>query len=99
MATGRRMAPGSPAAGGGDHGTVATVDAAAAFADDEPLDPAAGAGWLDEEVQAVAVFVSSWRGAADVRGTSPVRVHRGDNVRIISVRCARKQEIDHYERN
>ena len=26
-----------------------------------------------------------------------VCTHRGDNVRIISVRRARKQEIDHYE--
>ena len=26
-----------------------------------------------------------------------VCAHRGDNVRIISVRRARKQEIDHYE--
>jgi uncharacterized DUF497 family protein len=28
-----------------------------------------------------------------------VCVHRGDNVRIISVRRARKQEIDRYESN
>ena len=28
-----------------------------------------------------------------------VCAHRGDNVRIISVRRARKQEIDHYESN
>lgn len=28
-----------------------------------------------------------------------VCVHRGRNVRIISVRRARKQEIDHYESN
>ena len=28
-----------------------------------------------------------------------VCAHRGDNVRIISARRARKQEIDHYESN
>ena len=28
-----------------------------------------------------------------------VCAHRGDNVRIISMRRARKQEIDHYESN
>ena len=38
---------------------------AAAAADDEPLDPASGPAGLDEEVQAVPVCVSSWRGVAD----------------------------------
>ena len=41
---------------------------AAAAADDEPLDPASGAAGLDEQVQAVAVGVPSWRCGADEGG-------------------------------
>ena len=41
---------------------------AAAASDDEPLDPAAGAGGLHEEVQPVAVGVPSRRGGADEGG-------------------------------
>ena len=43
----------------------AESELAAATADDEPLYPASCAGGLDEEVQAVAVCVPSWRGTAD----------------------------------
>ena len=41
---------------------------AASSADDEPLDPAAGAGRLHEQVQPVAVSVPSWRGGTDEGG-------------------------------
>ena len=41
---------------------------AAPSADDEPLDQAAGAGGLDEEVQPVAVSVPSLRGGTDEGG-------------------------------
>ena len=41
---------------------------AASSADDEPLDPAAGAGGLDEKVQPVAVSVPSLRGGTDEGG-------------------------------
>ncbi len=41
---------------------------AAPAADDEPLDPASRPGGLDEQVQAVAVSVSSWRGGTDEGG-------------------------------
>ena len=37
-------------------------------ADDEPLDPASGAGGLDEQVQPVAVSVPSWRSGTDEGG-------------------------------
>ena len=40
----------------------------AARADHEPLDPASGAGRLDEEVQPVPVRVASWRGGTDEGG-------------------------------
>jgi len=41
---------------------------AAPAADDEPLDPASGAGGLDDEVQALAVAVPSGRSGADEGG-------------------------------
>ena len=41
---------------------------AAPAADDEPLDPASGAGRLDEQAQAVAVRVASGRGGTDEGG-------------------------------
>ena len=41
---------------------------AASSAEDEPLDPASSAGRLDEQVQAVAVGVASWRGGTDEGG-------------------------------
>ena len=45
---------------------------AAPSANDEPLDPAAGAGRLNERVQPVAVGVSSWRGGTDEGGRKGV---------------------------
>ena len=41
----------------------------ASSADDEPLDPASGAGGLDKEVQPVAVGVPSWLRRADEGGS------------------------------
>ena len=46
----------------------AETEFAAPAADDEPLDPASGAGRLDEQVQPVAVSVPSWRGGTDEGG-------------------------------
>ena len=46
----------------------AETEFAASSADDEPLDPAAGAGRLHEQVQPVAVSVPSWRGGTDEGG-------------------------------
>ena len=41
---------------------------AAPAADDDPLDPASRSGGLDEQIQAVAVRVPSWRGGTDKGG-------------------------------
>ena len=46
----------------------AETEFAPSSADDEPLDPASGAGWLDEEVQPVPVCVPSWWGGTDEGG-------------------------------
>ena len=53
---------------GGDEGDGAEAKFAAPAADDEALDPAAGAGRLDVEVEAVAVDVVPRRGGADEGG-------------------------------
>lgn len=58
--------------------------------------------WLDERViEAPARTDDEPRylvvGVVDGRHWSAVCVRRGENVRIISVRRAREQEIEHYE--
>jgi uncharacterized DUF497 family protein len=58
--------------------------------------------WLDERlIEAPARTDDEPRylvvGVVDGRHWSAVCVRRGDNVRIISVRRAREQEIKHYE--
>ncbi|WP_411033114.1 BrnT family toxin [Shinella sp. BYT-45] len=60
--------------------------------------------WLDERlIEAPARTDDEPRylvvGRIDGRHWSAVCVRRGDNVRIISVRRAREQEIEHYEGN
>ena len=54
--------------GGNTLDTGAESEFAAPAADDEPLDPAPRSGGLDEQVQAVSVRVSSWRGGSDEGG-------------------------------
>ena len=54
--------------GEGNQRRGAEAELAAAAADDEPLDPASSSAGLNEQVQAVAVGVASWRGRADEGG-------------------------------
>ena len=58
----------SQALASGDERGGAEPKLAELSADDEPLDPAAGAGGLDKQVQAVAVGVPSGRCGADEGG-------------------------------
>ncbi len=51
-----------------DEHNGAESEFAAPTADAQPLDPASRSGWLDEQVQAVAVGVPSWRGGTDEGG-------------------------------
>ena len=53
-----------PCLGQRDQGDAAQSELTAAAANNKPLDPAPGSGRLDEQVQAVAVGVSSRRGCA-----------------------------------
>ena len=53
--------------GQGDQGEAAESELTAAATDDEALNPAAGSARLDEEVEAIAVSVSSGRGGAEER--------------------------------
>ena len=54
--------------GQGDQGEAAEPELTAAASDDEALNPTAGSGRLDKEVEAIAVSVSSWRSEAKERG-------------------------------
>ena len=65
LAVRQRLLPGL---GQGDQGEAAESKLTAAATDDEALNPAAGTGRLDEEVEAIAVGVSSGRGGAEERG-------------------------------
>ena len=54
--------------GEGDERGGAEPELSAPAADNESLDPASGPGRLDEQIQAVAVCVPSWRGGTDEGG-------------------------------
>ena len=65
LAVDERLLPGL---GQRDQGNAAEPDLTAAASDDEALNPAAGSGRLDEEVETVAIGVSSGRSGAKERG-------------------------------
>ena len=65
LAVGERLLPGL---GQGNEGEGAETELTAAATDDEALNPAAGSGGLDEEVQSVPIGVFSRRRGAKERG-------------------------------
>ncbi len=65
LAVGERLLPGLCQ---GDQGNAAESELAAAAADEEALNPAAGSAGLDEQVQSVSIGVSSGRSGANEGG-------------------------------